>query len=557
MPENPQGSAGGLALGDYLHVLWRWKWMIIIVVVAATVGAFAYSWRQAPQYQSTATLLYVEPVDPTNPLGSSYYSSQTQDVAVESVVNVVGSSEVSDRVKKYLEQGVKAPYDVSTTVRGGTVSGTGGVIDVTATSGSPRGSAAVATAYAEAIVEWRKAQQLDRVDSASEAVKASLASYTTEASHKTAEYLALTQQLADLKLLETTAAGDFKLISPGAVPDAPVSPKPRQAAILGMGVGLLIAIGLAFLLDPLTTRVRGRREAGEVLGLPVIGSLPEIDRSRLKEGRLVALTDPGGPTAEALRLLRSNLDYMNVEHASSLMVTSALAGEGKSTTICNLAITMALAGKRVVLVDGDLRRPRVHDYFGLQNAVGLSSVAIGDVPLKEALVRVNLSPVRRPGGNGSGGLGAVRAAGARKPVVHVTSPGHPGPKVAERATAERQLMVLPAGPWVPDPGEVVASQRFGDVIRTLQDEEADLVLVDSPALMEVGDAAAMAAQVDALVVIVDITKAHHATLLEMRDMLVHLPCTHLGVILVKTKSRASGATATTPTGRPSGRPVAG
>jgi len=540
MPENPQGSAGGLSLGDYLQVLWRWKWMIVVVVVAATAGAFAYSWRQAPRYQSTATLLYVEPVDPTNPLGSSYYSSQAQDVAVESVVNVVGSSEIGDRAKKYLEQGVTDRYDVSTTVRGGTVSGTGGVIDVTATSGSPRGSAAVATAYAEAIVEWRKAQQLDRVDAASEAVKASLAGYTTESSRKTAEYLALTQQLADLKLLETTATGDFKLVSPGAVPDTPVSPKPRQAAVLGMGVGLLTAIGLAFLLDPLTTRVRGRREAGEVLGLPVVGSLPEIDRHRLKDGRLVALTDPGGRTAEALRLLRSNLDYINVDHASSILVTSALAGEGKSTTICNLAVTMALAGKRIVLVDGDLRRPRVHDYFGLPNAVGLSSVAVGDVPLSEALIQVDLSPVRRLGGNGSGHVGAVRAAGERQPVVHVTSPGRAGPKVAQRTTERRELMVLPAGPWVPNPGEVVASRQFGDVIRSLQDEDADLVLVDTPALMEVGDAAAMASQVDALVVIVDITKAHHATLLEMRDMLTHLPCTHLGVILVKTKSRASG-----------------
>jgi len=112
--------------------------------------------------------------------------------------------------------------------------------------------------------------------------------------------------------------------------------------------------------------------------------------------------------------------------------------------------------------------------------------------------------------------------------------------LVERVKGNRRLVVLPAGPRVPDPGELVASQRFGDILRELRSATVDLVIVDSPALMEVGDAAAMAAQIEALVMIVDLDMAHHSTLVEMRHLLAPLPCKKLGAILVKTKGRTSG-----------------
>lgn len=513
MPESTSARASGLTLGEYLVVLWRWKWMIVIILCTSMLAAYVYSWRQAPQYRATAELLYVAPVDPTNPLASSY-STDARDLAVENVVNVMGSPAIKDAANSILRRDTAGKYRVSTSVRGGATAGTGGVIDVSATSGNPREAAAVATAYAQAAVDWCKHQQVERVTAAAEAVKASLAGFTTEASRRTTDYIILQQNLQSLKLLEVTASGDFKLISPAIPPASPFAPQPLQSAVLGMGVGLLVGVGLAFLFNQLTTKVRDTHEAGEVLGLPIVGSLPEIERRSLQKGRIVALTDPDGRWAEALRLLRSNLDYINVDHSSSLLVTSALAGEGKSTTVCNLAVTIALAGKEVVVVDGDLRRPRVHEYFGLPNNVGLSSVAAGEVALADALVQVDL-PTPRQGNDGF------------------------GPDVAERVRSTRRLTVLTAGPHVSDPGEFVASQRFGEIIRELQSATVDAVIVDSPALMEVGDAAAMAAKVEALVVIVDLDKAHHSTLVEMRHLLSLLPCKKLGVVLVKTKGRLS------------------
>jgi len=509
-------ESGNMTLREYLHVLWRWKWVIVVAVCASTFAAYVYSSQQPRQYMATAELIYVEPIDPTSPLGPSY-SSDARDLAVQDVINVMGSPLIAGRAQTMLDKSSVGPYGISTSVSGGSVSGTGGVIDVSATSASARDAAAVANAYAQAVVTWRKAQQLDRVALAERAVRAKLSGFTSGVSRRTTDYIMLKQNLQNLKLLEMTVSGDFQLVTPAAAPVVPFAPQPGRSGALGMGVGLLAGVGLAFLFNQLTTKVRGQREAGEVLGLPVVGSLPEIPRRALKDGRLIALTHPSGRSAEALRLLRSNLDYVNVDDVSSLLVTSALADEGKSMTVCNLAVTMAMAGKKVVVVDGDLRRPRVHEYFGLPNDVGLSSVAAGDVTLAEALKTVDLPPTLRPGGDN----------GSR-------------PDAAARARNARRLVVLTSGPFVPDPGELVASKRFGSIIRELQTASVDFVIVDSPALMEVGDAAAMAAQVEGLVMVVSLDKARHTTLVEARHLLAPLPCKKLGAILVRAKSGPSG-----------------
>jgi Mrp family chromosome partitioning ATPase len=528
-----------LTLREYLRVLWRWKWVVIITVCLSTLAAYVYSWRQAPQYAATASIMYVEPVDPSNPLASSPYSG-TRDLAVENVVNLIGSASIAEAAQEILDEAPAGPYGIATSVRGGSTEGTGGVIDVSAISGYPAEAAALANAYAQAAVDARRNRQSERIEVAVRAVKAKLEGFTTAESRLSADYILLEQQLADLELLETTATGDFELISEAFEPRQPFAPQPTRSAALGMGVGLLAGVGLTLLFNQLTTKVRSKHEAGEVLGLPVIGSIPEIDRQSLAEGPLIALNHPDGPAAEALRLLRSNLDYLNVDDATSLMITSSLSGEGKSMTACNLAVTMAMAGRKVTIVDGDLRRPRVHDYFGLSNDVGLSSVVAGELAAGEALLRVDLPTAPKPGANAN----SKSASDERVRVNPRVTVG--GVAVgAERATAletrsARELLVLPAGPQVSNPGEVVASSRFGQVMNTLETDGTDLVIVDAPPLLEVGDAAAMAAQVKALVVVVDLKKVRHDTLVETRHMLNPLPCTKLGTILVKTKDGTSG-----------------
>ena len=223
-------------------------------------------------------------------------------------------------------------------------------------------------------------------------------------------------------------------------------------------------------------------------------------------------------------------------------------------TACNLAASMALAGKRVVLVDADLRRPRIHDYLGIANSAGLSSVIARRAELADALVSVKLDKVASPGDDGRSASGvrmrddAVRvfSAAGTKAGFDATSA-----RVRERdvlttrepawsATADDDpvLRVLPSGPLPPNPGEMVASRRFAEIIDELS-ADADLVLIDTPAMLSVGDTAPMAAKADALVFVVNTTLVRRPLLERAHAQLAKLPCRKLGLVVISNK-RAHG-----------------
>ena len=374
-------------------------------------------------------------------------------------------------------------------------------------------SAAVANAYARAVIGWSSDQQLARVQRAEAATVDSLKTFKTAASRRSADYIALAQRLANLRSLASAVIGQFQVLVPAIAPTAPFAPRPKRSAIVGFGGGLFAAVALVLLFEAFSTRVRGRHDVTAVLGLPVIGVVPNVSNADLNGGKLIVLADPKSGAAEALRLLRSNLDYRNVDEVSSLLVTSCVAGEGKSTTACNLAVILAMAGKNIVVVDGDLRKPRVHEYFDLPNEVGLADVLAGTAKLADALRPIDLPrPVRnRPGDDG------------------------PQTDAAAAPARLRRLVVLTSGPRPLDPGELVASKRFGAVIEDLENSNVDFILVDSPALLEVGDAAAMAAQVEGLIMVVDAARVDRAALHEARDLLAPLPCHKLGAVLVRAK----------------------
>ena len=194
----------------------------------------------------------------------------------------------------------------------------------------------------------------------------------------------------------------------------------------------------------------------------MLARVPRLSREQAKSPHLVTMEHPADPVAESFRLLRTNLAFMDVDGtAKSLLVTSSLQGEGKSVTIANLAVTLALAGKKVIVVDADLRRPRQHKLFGLENEVGASSVAVGDADLVATLQSVQ---VVSPDGDGS--------------QADFTS-------WTAATGAVTRLWVLTSGPIPPNPGEIVASQRFSRMLASLRDE-CDLLLVDSPAMLAVG-----------------------------------------------------------------------
>jgi len=252
-------------------------------------------------------------------------------------------------------------------------------------------------------------------------------------------------------------------VSPGAVepvttaeePTDPVSPGPVRNGALGLGGSLALGLALANLLDRTDDRLRRTEDLEAAADLPVLGLLPRVSRRHLEAGAL-GVVAAGTPSAEAYRTLRTNLQLLAIgRRIRCLQVTSPTSNEGKSTVATNLAASFAHAGQRVIIVDGDLRRPRVHEAFGLPNEVGLSSVLSGQRSLADAI-----------------------------------------------ATLDGQLCLraLTAGPVPPNPDELLGSDRARTVLATLRNN-CDIVVIDAPAVLPVLDALVLSRQVDATLLV--------------------------------------------------------
>jgi len=386
-------------------------------------------------------------------------------------------------------------------------------VTLTVQGPDPQVAADLANAYVQAYMDWRTERQDEKVGRAMSGIKGRLRTYRTRASKLTSDYVLLKQSLQDFEILRATMTGDFQLVSAAVAPGKPIEPRPWRAAALGFAVGLFAGIGLAFLLEQLDTSLNDHREAAEILQMPVIGRIPKIEKRALHEDGLIVVTHPDGSTAEAFRLLRGNLQFINVDGGvKSLFIASCVAGEGKSTTVANLAATLALAEQNVVLVDGDMRKPSLHTFFGLDNEVGLSTLLTGQSALPETVKHVPLVQAGR-GGDGS------------------------GPDVAAYA-ASASLDVLTGGPQPPNSGELIASRSFADLVRELE-QKYSLVLIDSPAMLAVGDVAALSATIDGVIMVVDFERVKRPTLREGADLLGPLPCKKLGVIAAREHVRHS------------------
>jgi receptor protein-tyrosine kinase len=384
------------------------------------------------------------------------------------------------------------------------------VANITATSTDPKKAAAAANAYAVAVIADRKAYQQRQIRQAEQLVDHQLG----RAVQGSTVWLSLTDRAQELRIMEATVTGDFRVVAPASVPSVPISPRPLRAAVLGAMAGVFVAIALALALEQLNTRIRDYRETSEILKLPVIGRIPVVPKKYASEDHPVMVVDhPESRVSEAFRMLRGNLDFVCLDQGPHVvMVTSCWQGEGKSMSVANLAAALALAGKKCVLVDGDLRRPQQHKYFDIANEKGLSTVLSGLTPIHEALQAVDLE-VASTGSNG-------------------------GPPAKGGADSSGILQVLTSGPEPPNPGEMTASKRFAELMAELK-RDNEYVLIDSPAIMAVGDASALVQGVDGVVVLVDISTTRKPALREVYEMLAPMPCDKLGIICAREKMRPS------------------
>ena len=502
-----RSEAQDVTLREYARVVWRRKWVVAIVTVVFLALSLAYSFTRTPLYEASATLIYESSLNVANPLSTGgYVDSAQRQVELDAVASVIASPDLVKSAREALEtEDVAAGYSVTAAPKTKTGTTSSSTVTITAVSSSAATAARAANAYADAFIALRKSQQQAQVVQAQQVVQSKLDAFKTDASRQSTEYYTLSQRLQDLQILEATVTGNFRKLVPATVPTAPFSPQPVRNALLGLAAGLVIGVGLALLLEQFDTRVRTVDQAVGIFGMPSLGQVRKLSAKRAGAQPLMVLTDSHGPAAEAIRKLRGSLDFANVDgDLRSLFITSALQHEGKSQTVCNLALSLAATGTRVVLVDGDLRRPQVHAFLDLPNTTGLSTVLTGKSE--------SLDTIR------------TRTTGPR--LTELTRSGK-----VDTSTGGEPLFVLTSGPLPPNPAEMIASRRFANLIGELQ-EEFDMVIVDAPSVLAVGDTAAIARSVDGMVFLIDLTRAKRPILEEAARQIAQMPCRKIGLVLV-------------------------
>jgi capsular exopolysaccharide synthesis family protein len=273
----------------------------------------------------------------------------------------------------------------------------------------------------------------------------------------------------------------------------PVTPQPLRNGGLALVLGLIIGVGAAALREAMDNAVKSAELLVELTGAPVLAAIPYDNKAR--RSPLITQGSAQSTRAEALRSLRTNLRFVSVDREiKTIAVTSAAPGEGKSTTACNLAIVLAEAGKRVVLVDADLRRPRIAAYLGLEGAIGLTNVLVGYAKLEQAM--------QQWGGTG--------------------------------------VSVLPSGTLPPNPSELLSSRQMVDLLAALRNT-FDVVIMDTPPLLAVTDAAVLSAVVDGTIQVVRYGKTSTAQARAAATALAAVDSRPLGNVLNMVPHKGSSA----------------
>ncbi len=298
-------------------------------------------------------------------------------------------------------------------------------------------------------------------------------------------YTTLAQKYETLKVSEQLEGGAGRVVAQASVDPDPVSPQPLRNGVLGFFVGLVFGLGMAFLFEYLDNTIKSTEEAEQLFGAPVLGSIPTEQFEKDESRRLTIVEHPGSRAAEAYRALRNSIDFVNFERdIKTMLVTSAAPGEGKSTVSANLAASLAMTGARVVLINCDFRRPTTDQFFRVDNQLGLSDVLAGRIDLQAAL----------------------------------------------QVPGDENLKVLTPGKMPPNPSELLGSEKMIALIETLKADH-DWIIVDSPPLLAVADAAATARWTDGVLMVTRGGVSTHPAAVNARDILDKVGARILGVVV--------------------------
>jgi capsular exopolysaccharide synthesis family protein len=482
-------------LRDYLSILWTHKWTISLIAATATGAALFFSYRQVPLYSSSAEVIIraasFNPNAPSGPFGF---------VRVDTEVRIANSASVADIARRELAASGVSPADVSATQIEAT-----DTLRFTSVSSDPAAARASTQAYAEAYLEFRRStfltaleatrrpydERIQEINNELKQLVRELESTTDQARIQllTTQYTGLLAEKNGLiqgrnNLLSPEALEVGEVLRPANLPSSPSSPDHVRAGQIGIVVGLLLGIAVAYARDRLDEPVRGREELEFHSGAPVLAFIP---RASLRDGSPVVLAQPMSQAAEAYKTFRTRLLHAAARGGfRTLLITSSVAGEGKTATAANLGIALAHVGKRVIILSADVRRPGLQNYFPVGDGTGLAEVLIGRCKALDVLATTGVDNLS---------------------VLHV------GGDDLSSSTPE-----------------LLGSEAMKHLLADLRGL-ADFVLVDSPPLLAVSDSGVLAPMTDGVLFVADARRANRSAIEQARYELQLLGAPIIGVVL--------------------------
>ncbi|MEV8633555.1 polysaccharide biosynthesis tyrosine autokinase [Streptosporangium sp. NPDC051023] len=431
----------------YYIRLMRRNWLLILLSLALGVAAaFTVTANTPPKYVATISML-VSGYDKEGSLSTAYQAGMLSQQRVQSYATLLSSRRVVSQIASG-EEVARIQANITVEAVPSTV-----LLRATVSDTDPARAARTANALGEAFS--RMINEIER---------------PTPNSRPTVK---------------------VTMVDQADVPTVPISPRPTVNLAIAIAIALFVGIGSLVLRDRLDTTIKSSETLQQASKSSVLGI---IDYERdARRHPLIVRKEGRSSRSEAFRSLRTNLQFIGIDRQpKSLVVTSCLPGEGKSSTSANLAITLAQAGWRVILVDGDLRRPSIPGYLGIEGAVGLTDVLIDKARLEEAV----------------------------------------------QTWSEPNLSVLPSGRIPPNPSELLASRGMRQMLATLS-ETYDMVIIDAPPLLPVTDAATLAAISDGTLLVARYGKTRREHLARAVDALSSINARVVGSVLNFTPARSN------------------
>ena len=505
-------------LRQALHVIRDRKWVIIAMTLLGFGVGLLVSMLTTPQYQAKAQILRQNTTLDSALFDVQIFQISDQARALTTGADLVKLDLVAERVKEELGssrsaqslQGLVAVQPRSSS----------NIIDIVVTSPYPEEPAAVANSFARQFILYR--QEADRMvlADAKAQMEAKLDAMTAEEA-ASARGQTLSQKVEELAVLESMQTGGYEMVQTARAPAAAYNVHTYRNAAVGLVLGFVLGLIVASLLQVLDRRIRDDDAFEKEFGVPVIARVPLVGsrwggRGGRRSRAPVGFADRGSAALEAFRTLRSNLRFFEVDRElRTVLVTSPLPREGKSVTSINLALSLAISGSRVILLEADLRRPMLDAYLGLQSRVGLTDLLSGKHSINQVAQAVETDRFLPKDKRTFQASGSTREPQSR-----------------------RDLLYVAAGPLPPNPAELLATDKMADVLRELS-AVADHVIIDAPPILLVSDALEIAKRADGVILVSRMQATRIDEARRTRQSLERIGVKPLGVVVSGvTKAKA-------------------